>query len=156
MILNKINENNIEVIEKYKKHRFSLGKSKNTVKTDINAIRKLGIHLNNKSFKKANEDDLKEFFIEITNFVLRDHYASRIICFYSWLLKLDENERCPNMIWYKYSKTSDRERQKNPNLKEQLITSEEYGKIIQKVKMDLRMSALYETLYFPGLKPVRK
>ena len=57
------------------------------------------------------------------------------------------------ILVYKYSKTSERERQKNPNLKSSLINPEEYIKIIQKVKMDLRMSALYETLYLSGARP---
>jgi len=84
---------------------------------------------------------------------MRDHYASRIICFYKWLLGLSDDERPELMKWYQYSKTSERERQKDPNIKKELITTEEYAKIIQKVKMDLRMSALYETLYLTGARP---
>jgi len=148
--LNKINQS---IIEKYKKHRFSLGKANNTVKTDINAITKFAKHIKNKSFKNANEDDSKTFFIEIKNFIMRDHYASRIICFYKWLLKLNDDERPPIMEWYRYSKTNERERQKDPYLKATLIEPEEYKKIIQHVKMDMRMSSLYETLYLSGARP---
>jgi len=57
------------------------------------------------------------------------------------------------MKWYQYSKTSQRERQKDPNIKKELMTKEEYSKIIQAVKMDIRMSALYETLYLSGARP---
>lgn len=84
---------------------------------------------------------------------MRDHYASRIICFYKWLFKLEDNDRPSIMKWYRYSKTSERERQKDPNIKKELIEEEEYSIIIQKVKMDLRMSALYETLYLSGARP---
>lgn len=151
--MDNIKKSNIKIIENYKKHRDSLGKAKNTVKTDINAIRKLSLNIGNKSLNNATEDDLKAFFTEIKNFIMRDHYASKIICFYKWLLKIEDEERPNNMKWYKYSKTSDREKQKNPNLKASLIEPEEYEKIIQSVKMDLRMSALYETLYLSGARP---
>ena len=45
--MNKINNNNLKTIEKYKKHRYSLAKTKNTVDTDINSIRKLGKQIKN-------------------------------------------------------------------------------------------------------------
>ena len=57
--MNKINNSNLKEIEKYQKHRFSLGKSKNTVKTDINAIRKLAKYVKNKDFEYLKDDDLK-------------------------------------------------------------------------------------------------
>ena len=151
--MSRISDNNQLIIEKYREHRFSLGKSYNTVKTDVNTIKKLGKYLGSKSFKDATEDDLKGFFVNIQNFVLRDHYASRIIYFYRWLLGLDDDERPLVMKWYKYSRPSERERQKDPYLKASLIEPEEYAKIIQSVKMDLRMSALYETLYLSGARP---
>ena len=152
-LMDKITKNNLEIINSYKMHRYSLGKAKNTVDADINAIRKLAKSIGNKNFKDVKEDDLKEFFVDIKNFILRDHYSSRIICFYKWLFKLKDDERPEIMKWYKYSKNSERERQKDPNIKKELILPEEYAKIIQKVKMDLRISALYETLYLSGARP---
>jgi len=151
--MNEIKNDNLQTIEKYKKHRYSLAKRKNTVDTDVNAIRKLGKKIKNKDFQDLKEEDLKEFFIDIKDFIIRDHYASRIICFYKWFFKLKDDERPEIMKWYKYSKTSDRERQKDPNIKKELITAGEYKEIIQKVKMDLRISALYETLYLSGARP---
>jgi hypothetical protein len=67
------------------------------------------------------------------------------------LENLKENERPDVMKWYKYSKVS--ERQKNPDIKRELITAEEYSKIIQNVRMDLRMLALYKTLYLNRARP---
>ena len=43
--MTEINKSNFDLIEEYKKHRYSLGKSDNTVKTDINAVRKLAKQL---------------------------------------------------------------------------------------------------------------
>ncbi|MBE3136627.1 MAG: tyrosine-type recombinase/integrase [Thermoplasmata archaeon] len=148
-----ISNRNLGVIEKYKNHRLSLGKAENTVKTDINAVRKIAKCLGKKNFDKASEDDLKTFFIEQKNFILRDHYASKIICFYKWLLKLDGSVRPSMMAWYRYSNSSNREKQKDPNIKKELLEAEEYAKIIQHVRADLRMSALYETLYLSGARP---
>jgi integrase len=151
--MKKINNSNLKIIADYQKHRFSLGKADNTVKTDINAIKKLAKFANNKNLKGLNESDLKTFFIPVKNFIMRDHYASRIICFYKWLYSLNYDDRPELMKWYQYSKTSQRERQKDPNIKKELMTKEEYSKIIQAVKMDIRMSALYETLYLSGARP---
>ena len=149
----KINQQNLKKINEYREFRESLGKSKNTVKTDINAIKKLGKHLGKINFEKVNEKHTQSLFTEIKDFILRDHYASKINCFYKWLCKLDDKERHPAMKWYKYSKRSERERQKDPYLKAKFIDPEEYTKIIQHVKMDLRMSALYETMYISGARP---
>ncbi len=148
-----ISKKNLGIIDKYKIHREALGKSVNTIKTDVNALKKLCKSLKSMSFENATEDDMESFFINEKNFVLRDHYASRIICFYKWLLKLDDDVRPPCMNWYRYSKSSERERQIDPHVKAKYLEAEEYAKIIQSVKMDLRMSALYETLYLSGARP---
>ena len=153
MKVKKLLKENQAVIVRYRKHRESLNKRDNTLKTDCNAVRKLAYHLGKTRFEDASEDDLKAFFVMEKNYVLRDHYACRIICFYRWLLRLPDDGRPVMMVWYRYSTSDDRERQKKVNLKESLMTPDEYAKVIQSVKMDLRMSALYETLYLSGARP---
>jgi len=149
-----VKKSNLDIIEKYRENRLSLGLSLNTIKNAISTITKLAKHIENKNLRNASTEDLQSMFKEIEDCDARDTYASRIITFYKWLLNLKEGDgRSKNMEWFKYSTKKDRRRQKNPNIKDELIEPEEYEKIIQHVKMDLRMSALYETLYLSGGRP---
>lgn len=151
--MKQVNKHNSEIIEKYVIHRTSLGDAKTTVSTNLYHMRKLAKHLREKNFEEMTEDDLKSLFLKEKHFIHRDHLASNIMRFEKWLLKLKDNERPENMKWYRYSTVSQREKQRDPNVKAQLLETEEYAKIIQHVKMDLRISALYEALWLSGARP---
>ncbi|MCK4902311.1 MAG: hypothetical protein KAS76_03055, partial [Thermoplasmatales archaeon] len=133
---NGITATNKHIIEEYCNYRLKvLKKSESTIVNEEKTLRKLTKYFKNKELDKLTDKDLQKIFSD-DKFVKKrstaDLHATNTILFYKWMFKLPKNERPKNMYWYEYQKRIDKEKNSNPNKKEeQFITREEYDSIIQ-------------------------
>ena len=67
--------------------------------------------------------------------------------------KLGKGERVPNMEWFEFPKKAVLVKRGDADVKQQLLTDEEYNKVQQYIARDIKWSALFETLYLSGGRP---
>lgn len=152
-----ITKANVELINNYIEYHTSI-KPNLRPKSIYNikeTLKKLADHLKQKLLKDATEQDLMQFFKQIKYPTSRQSYAVHIIPFYRWIHHTPKSNRPPNMIWFEYPTSQEKRRIKNPNLKEELIiTDEEYQQMI-KYSSDIygQNKAIWEIYYLTGIRP---
>ena len=152
-----ISDTNNKIINEYIKYYTNIKPytSPETIRNTKNAIKKLADHLKNKSLKNASENDLMSFFKSINNPKSKESYAVKIIPFYRWIYNTPKRNRPKILNWFEYPTKREKQRLKNPNIKESLlITDEEYFQITN-FSNDIygQLKALWETYYLTGIRP---
>ncbi len=144
---------NQEIMHEYVKNRQANSKAVNTIKTDITSLKGLLSFVDNKPFKNITEEDTRDFIGGFSNVATKVQYATRIIKFYRWFNRLDNRERPSIMKWFEYPSKDLLIKNKDADVKQYLITDEEYQTIIQFCGEEPKWSALFETLYLSGARP---
>jgi len=151
-----IEEEDMKLIDKYSYHREKvLGNSPITANNEKRTLMKLAnyLKLNDSNLISAKELDIQHFFSKDVNSSLRvrDLYGIRIIQFYKWLKHLNGKTRPENMIWFNFSKAEQRNRVKNIDTKDELISLEDYEKLMNNPSDKYGMEkALWETMFLSG------
>lgn len=144
---------NKEILNQYKEVRKANGMRDNTIFQDMVTLNGLIEHTKGKNLKDIDAKDTQTYLNHLDNIVTKMTYASKIIKFYKWYFKLKKRERPKNMEWFEYPTAKMLRKQQDPDIKKYLITDEEYNKIVQFLKSDLKWSALFETMYLSGARP---
>lgn len=145
--------NNQEILESFYKYRQANSKSKKTLECDKRVLNVFLQHINNKPLEQVIEEDTQSFIKKQKTLGTRTMFASKLILFFRWLHKLEKRKRPSCMKWYDYPTAKQIRKNGKADVKQYLITDEEYTKIMNFVSANPKWSALFETLYLSGARP---
>ena len=140
---------NSDIIEKYLEYRTNSNTVKtSTVTTEKFILQTLDKKLN-KPFKKATEEDLREYFKGYKE-SSRDSRINHLKIFYRWLFNLEKGDRLPDCIRnIRPTPYRIKRGRGDIELREHRITPNEYQRIIDCANTQMH-KALLETLYHYG------
>ena len=154
-----------EFIEDYRKTNQNI--SKGTIRSDLNLLNKVAHHFKDKNLKDATEEELKNFFKNISDYGGYNLLGIKLRLFYRWVdnknIKQYNNShkdkkrilgrrQCPErMLWFVSKKIKSIDVHE---IKKEIITNEEYKIILENSGHDRygMWQALWETYWFSGAR----
>lgn len=146
-----IRSQNMQVINDFIEERAINIESIKTLKSDRYCLRKFANFLGDINLKDATEEQLKEFFKNLKGFSGRNLIGIKLNVFYRWIDVLSKRETPERMKWFEYSKKQTKD---SKQLEKELITPEEYNKIIDISDTDKygQWTAIWECFYLSGAR----
>jgi integrase/recombinase XerD len=135
---NRINQRSDDTIKNYTKHLCYFAR-----------------HLGNTQFKETTKKDVEDFFSTITyNPNSQDAMKIALRFFYRWNDELEKGDRLPDCVrWLQTRGKKQIKRGNNPRqLKERVVTEDEYNRLMEASRGDLQTQAIIETLFWYGCR----
>ncbi len=146
-------EDNQQILKEYLEYRQLINREEGKRELDYYAVTELMKYTKNKSLMDITEKDTQDFIRNQKTMGTRTTYGAHLISFFRWLHKLDKRERPQCMKWFEFPTADLIAKNKDPDVKKYLITDEEYKKLQQNIRHDMKWSALFETIYLCGGRP---
>jgi len=152
-----VSNENLKVIDEYLLLCKARKLSENTMKIKTDCLRKLGDFIGKKNYKEVTDIMLQQFFSEkIHSIGYHDLCGVHFLDFYRWLFHLNKKLRQypENMLWFEFTKKSQKQRAKDPDIEKYLITPEDYQNILKHSKDRFGMwEGFWECMWITGGRP---
>lgn len=153
--LHDVSNQNRQMILDFENYNRINQRSRATIRNYTKLLSYFGRHLGNKSFQEVTKKDVEEFFSGIKyNPNSQDMMKIGLRFFYRWMNDLEKGDRLPECVrWLKTRGKKQIKRETNPRqLKERIVTEDEYSRLIEISRGDLQAQAMIETLFWYGCR----
>jgi site-specific recombinase XerD len=150
-----VSAKNKQLILNFENNNRTNGRSEATIKNYSKLLCYYARHLGNTTFANATKQDVEDFFSTITyNPNSQDTMKIGLRFFYRWLNGLEKSDRLPECVrWLQTRSKKQIKRGTNPRqLKERVITEDEYTCLMEASRGDLQTQAMVEVLNYYGVR----